>query len=127
MSSAAIVPIETDSLQKIVWLRKSAFSQGTMVNATDTNWNTSRALITHVKVATDAENWRMLLYSDSNWSSGMYGTGFIIAYGAMGSKIINLGSLPYIDNNGANQMHFKIFDADEYDDYIVTFYGVRAR
>ena len=106
-----ISPSNNDA-KTIIYMDNKSLVNNTRADLTDFNWGVSKAIITHIIINTTSTNWNLTLFSSSNESSGILGTGIQIMTSGNGNKIIPL-QLPYIDNDCLNQVHLKISGAND--------------
>lgn len=128
MGNIAITPIAADYTPKIVYAEADiGFSNYMNQSITDTNWNVNRALLTHIIVKTESNDWTLKLLTHSDGMSGIYGDGITVAKCAGGNKVISLNNLPYIDASGTKSIHLYLED-QEWDPLLhVQIFGVKAR
>ncbi|MHA1852574.1 MAG: hypothetical protein ACTSUF_03595 [Candidatus Heimdallarchaeaceae archaeon] len=101
-------------------------SDGAMGYVSDaTNWNTDNAIIKHIKITTSSTDWDLTIYSDSDGTSGMFGS-IDLVKNANGNLDISL-DLPYKDNDGAQRVHLKFTDNAGSNTATCLVMGIKAR
>lgn len=101
-------------------------SDDSLAAATDsTNWAINEALIKSIRIITDAIDWDLTIYCDSNPSDGMF-TSIKVAANLSGEQTILL-DLPYIDNDSNNSVHCLFVDNTASNGATIEIFGQKAR
>lgn len=113
------------ALPTICYIAGAALTDNVLANLSDgTNWNTNKAIINAIIIATSATNWDLYLYSDADGSSGVFASMQVVA-NANGNKS-TLVPISYVDNDVAGQVHVKFVDNAAANGATITILGQKA-
>lgn len=121
------VTLQEIDCPKLVYLIGKLLSDNSRSDLTDSvNWNTDKSRISHIRINTVSTDWDLLIYSDSDESSGIFNSITLMKNGN-GNKIITLYDLPYIDNNSNKSVHIKFIDNTGSLTATADIFGIKAR
>jgi len=95
----------------VIYLQSSAgqLTDDSIINLSNATWGQNNSVIKHIRIETTSTDWNLTLYSDSDGSSGILGSGLSLVANANGNLELSL-DLPYVDNDSSSQIHLKFTD-----------------
>ena len=111
--------------ENIRYISSYNISDNVLASAEDsTNWNINESIIKSIFIVTLSTDWDLILYCDSDQSSGMFDS-IKVAKNLSGDQKMVI-DLPYIDNTEDKKVHCLFVDNGASNGAIIKIFGNKA-